>query len=97
MQTSPNERSTAPSAPRIAFGHYLLDIDEARLTREGAPIDLPPRAFGLLAYLARQPGRLVRKDAVRRVVTLKSGDFDIEMESGAMLRGSRRYRPELEG
>ena len=41
--------------------------------------------------------RLVRKHAVRRVVTLKSGDFDVEMESGATLRGSRRYRPELEG
>ena len=41
--------------------------------------------------------RLVRRDAVRRVVTLKSGDFDVEMASGAMLRGSRRYRGNVEG
>lgn len=41
--------------------------------------------------------RLVRKDAVRRVVTQKSGDFDVEMESGDMARGSRRFRPNLEG
>ncbi|WP_257551433.1 LytTR family DNA-binding domain-containing protein [Sphingopyxis sp. DBS4] len=40
--------------------------------------------------------RLVRRDAVRRVVTLKSGDFDVEMASGAMLRGSRRYRGNVE-
>ena len=40
--------------------------------------------------------RLVRRHAVRRVVTLKSGDFDVEMESGAVLRGSRRYRPGLD-
>lgn len=40
--------------------------------------------------------RLVRRDAVRRVVTLKSGDFDVEMESGAVLRGSRRYRGNVE-
>lgn len=42
-------------------------------------------------------GRLVRRDAVRRVVTLKSGDFDVEMESGETLRGSRRYRENVEG
>lgn len=41
--------------------------------------------------------RLVRRDAVRRVVTLKSGDFDVETESGAVLRGSRRYRGNVEG
>lgn len=41
--------------------------------------------------------RLVRRDAVRRVVTLKSGDFDVEMASGAVLRGSRRYRGNVEG
>lgn len=40
--------------------------------------------------------RLVRKSAVRRVVTHKSGDFDVEMESGAVLRGSRRYRENVE-
>ncbi|WP_447761022.1 LytTR family DNA-binding domain-containing protein [Sphingopyxis panaciterrae] len=41
--------------------------------------------------------RLVRKDAVRRVVTQKSGDFDVEMESGETLRGSRRFRENVEG
>lgn len=40
--------------------------------------------------------RLVRRDAVRRVVTHKSGDFDVEMESGETLRGSRRFRGNLE-
>ncbi len=42
-------------------------------------------------------GRIVRRDAVRRVVTLKSGDFDVEMESGETLRGSRRYRENVSG
>ena len=51
-----------PPASRIAFGHYVLDVDDARLTREGVPLDLPPRAFALLTHLARQPRRLVRKD-----------------------------------
>lgn len=41
--------------------------------------------------------RLVRRNAVRRVVTHKSGDFDVELESGETLRGSRRYRGNVEG
>ena len=40
--------------------------------------------------------RLVRKDAVRRTVTHKSGDFDVEMADGEILRGSRRYRGNVE-
>jgi DNA-binding LytR/AlgR family response regulator len=41
--------------------------------------------------------RLVRKDAVRRVVTHKSGDFDVELDVGETLRGSRRFRGNVEG
>jgi hypothetical protein len=37
-------------------------------------------------------GRIVRRAAVRSVETDKSGDFTITLESGATLRGSRRYR-----
>ena len=38
-------------------------------------------------------GRLVRRAAIRRIETDKSGDFTVELASGATLRGSRRYRP----
>ncbi len=41
--------------------------------------------------------RLVRRDAVRRVVTDKSGDFEVELASGDRLRGSRRFRGNVEG
>lgn len=37
-------------------------------------------------------GRIVRRAAVRTVETDKSGDFTVTLESGAILRGSRRYR-----
>lgn len=40
-------------------------------------------------------GRLVRRDAVRRVETEKSGDFAVELASGTRVRGSRRYRERL--
>lgn len=45
------------------------------------------------AFLRIHRGRLVRRAAIRRIVTDKSGDFTVELASGASLRGSRRYRP----
>ncbi len=45
------------------------------------------------AFVRIHRGRLVRRDAIRRIETDKSGDFTVELASGATLRGSRRYRP----
>ena len=45
------------------------------------------------AFLRIHRGRLVRRAAIRRIETDKSGDFTVELASGASLRGSRRYRP----
>ena len=45
------------------------------------------------AFLRIHRGRLVRRAAIRRIETDKSGDFTVELASGARLRGSRRYRP----
>lgn len=39
--------------------------------------------------------RLVRRGAVRRVAINQSGDFEIELENGETLKGSRRYRAAL--
>ena len=44
-------------------------------------------------FLRIHRGRLVRRAAIRRIETDKSGDFTVETASGAILRGSRRYRP----
>jgi predicted ATPase/DNA-binding winged helix-turn-helix (wHTH) protein len=53
---------TQPAGSALRFGPYCLDAAEARLTRDGAPIELPPKAFELLCFLASRPGRLVTKD-----------------------------------
>lgn len=47
------------------------------------------------AFARIHRGRLVRRDAVRRIETDKSGDFTVTLASGAALRGSRRYRERL--
>ena len=52
------------SAQRLQFGEFELDEGNALLTRAGAPIALPPKAFALLCVLARQPGKLADKNAL---------------------------------
>ncbi|WP_374433995.1 winged helix-turn-helix domain-containing protein [Inhella sp.] len=46
----------------LHFEPFCLDIANARLTRAGAPVELPPKAFAVLAHLAQRPGELVLKD-----------------------------------
>ena len=52
------------TAIRLRFGAFDLDEADARLKRDGKPIALPPKAFGVLCALARQPGVLVTKNAL---------------------------------
>jgi DNA-binding winged helix-turn-helix (wHTH) protein len=53
---------SAPSAAALRFGPFQLDTANARLTRDGQPVELAPKAFELLAFLACRPGQLVTKD-----------------------------------
>jgi len=54
----------AESGLRLRFDAFELDEANARLLRAGTPLELPPKAFGVLCELARAPGRLVGKDAL---------------------------------
>ncbi|HYJ42010.1 MAG TPA: AAA family ATPase, partial [Steroidobacteraceae bacterium] len=48
----------------MRFDAFELDEADARLKRDGKPVALPPKAFGVLCALARQPGVLVTKNAL---------------------------------
>jgi len=49
---------------QLRFDAFELDEADARLKRDGKPVALPPKAFGVLCTLARQPGVLVTKNAL---------------------------------
>jgi DNA-binding response OmpR family regulator len=53
--------SPAP-LPVQTIGEFVLDESNARLTRDGVPVDVPPKAFAVLCHLARNAQRLVTKD-----------------------------------
>jgi len=57
-------RSGAPPPLRLRFDAFELDEANARLTREGQALPVPPKAFAVLCTLAREPGRLVTKHAL---------------------------------
>src|SRR5262245_8918290 len=49
---------------RLRFDSFELDEADARLTRAGQPVPLPPKPFAVLCTLARSPGRLVTKNVL---------------------------------
>lgn len=46
----------------LVFGDHRLDLERRELRRGGAPVDLEPKAFDLLAYLVQHRDRVVSKD-----------------------------------
>ena len=59
----------ADSKPlRVHFEAYELDEANARLTRAGRAVPLPPKALALLCTLARQHGQLVTRNDLRRLM-----------------------------
>ena len=63
--------AAATSNDRIAVGDLRLDVPRMRVEVAGAPADLTPTEFTLLATMARQPGRIFTRsqllDAVHGV------------------------------
>src|SRR5262245_2908386 len=53
---------TAAPLPPLALGEFVLNEADARLTRDGTPVDIPPKAFAVLCHLVRNAQRLVTKD-----------------------------------
>lgn len=49
-------------AATFRFDRFLLDPENRRLSRDGAPIDLSNRYFDALALLVRDPNTLISKD-----------------------------------
>jgi len=54
-------QTTAP-LPALEFGPFVLDEGNARLTRNGEPLEIQPKPFAVLCHLARNAPRLVKKD-----------------------------------
>ena len=47
---------------RTSVGQLLIDPDRRLVSLAGSPVDVTPREFELLAYLAREPGRIFTRE-----------------------------------
>jgi DNA-binding response OmpR family regulator len=61
----------------LEAGGLRVDPDAHEATLDGAPLDLSPREFDLLLYLAQRPGQVVtRRDLLTHVWQLPYGGAD---------------------
>ncbi len=63
QQTSQRIRNGS-SRPAYAFGPFVLDTAERRLSRESVALSLPPKAFDVLACLLEHAGHLLTKQQI---------------------------------
>jgi len=52
----------AAPLPVLKLGEFILDESNARVTRDGVALEVPPKAFAVLCHLARNAQKLVTKD-----------------------------------
>ena len=71
LRRSERDGSVATEGDRIVAGDIVLDVPRMRVDVAGRSVDLTPTEFGLLATLARRPGRIFTRsqllDAIRGV------------------------------
>lgn len=58
----------APATSHLEVGPLRIDLARRTVTRDGRRIDLPPREFALLAFLARHAGQVVSKTMIMEQV-----------------------------
>jgi DNA-binding response OmpR family regulator len=74
------------TGPFYECGPFRLEPTEHRLTREGNPVSLAPKAFELLVFMFQNQGRLVTKDQIMQAVW-----------PGSLSPNSRLRSPRLSG
>jgi DNA-binding winged helix-turn-helix (wHTH) protein len=77
------------------YGPFRLDPAEHRLTREGIPVPLAPKAFELLLFLVQNPGRLLSKEQIMQA--LWAGSFVEEANLTVSISLLRRILGEKDG
>lgn len=76
---------TAAPQPTYEFGSYRLEPGEARLSRAGDPVRLPPKALELLVALVRRAGHVVTKEELLAEVwpdaVVEEGNLAVNMST----------------
>ena len=83
----------APEGETLRFGRLVIQKGEATATKDGADLELTPREFELLAYLAAHAGRVFsRQELMERVWNYEGYVGDVRAVDVAI----RRLREKVE-
>jgi two-component system OmpR family response regulator len=77
---------------QIEVGALRIDLARRMVTRDGQKIDLPPREFALLVYLARSTGRVVSKTMIMEQVW----DYNFDPQTNVVESRMCRLRDKLD-
>jgi len=82
----------APESAALEVGPLRIDLARRTVTRDGRKIDVPPREFALLAYLARNAGRVVSKTMIMEQVW----DYDFDPQTNVVESRMCRLRDKVD-
>jgi DNA-binding response OmpR family regulator len=54
----------APAKNRLVYDNLEIDLQSRQVFKAGQPVELAPKEFDLLAWLARSPGRIFGRDTL---------------------------------
>jgi len=78
-----------------AAGNYVeIEVGGRTLLHRATLATMESELGGRFVRIHRS--RLINRDAIRRIETNQSGDFEVELSDGSKAKGSRRYRADLE-
>ena len=83
-------RSNGFAAAPIRFGEFVLDTKLMQLTRDGVPVELTPKEYKILAYLAFHQGEVVPQ--LRLTEHIYTQSFERNSNSIEVLVGRLRRR-----
>jgi len=81
-----------PARQLLTVGDLVIDAPARRVRLAGQPVELKPKEFDLLLYLARRPGIVISRDALLREVW----DYDYPVDTRTIdvhIRGIRQKIP----
>lgn len=79
----------------VAAGNYVEIERNGRALLHRATLAMMEAELGP-RFIRIHRSRLVNRDAIRRIETNQSGDFEVVLSDGSVAKGSRRFRADLE-
>jgi DNA-binding winged helix-turn-helix (wHTH) protein len=73
-----NARQNRTTPRVIAFGDFELRLDTRELTRRDMRVRLPPQPFHILRTLLEEPGAVITRDELRRILWPPNTHVDFE-------------------